>query len=44
MREVRAIESRVYDTNSYLACGEGSCALKICPMVKVGPTNQMIYR
>ena len=44
LRETRAIERKAVDKDSYLACGQDSCGLRIAKMMKIGPVNREIFR
>lgn len=40
MREINQIQQKAVNHDSYLACGEDSCGLKLAKLKKVGPINQ----
>lgn len=44
LKEVRAIERKAEDRDSYLGCGEDSCGLRVAKLVKVGPVSGEIFR
>lgn len=44
LRQVKAIEDKALNSDSYLACGEQSCGLKITKMVKIGSICNLIFR
>jgi hypothetical protein len=44
LRDVQAIEQKALDKQSYLACGQDSCGLRLAKMMKVGPVNREIFR
>jgi hypothetical protein len=39
LKEIRNIERKALDKETYLACGEESCGLRICSLYKVGPIH-----
>ena len=44
VREVESIQMTAEDHDTYLACGQNSCGLKICKLKRVGQITQEIYR
>jgi hypothetical protein len=44
LREISEIERKALDHDTYLACGEDSCGLRLAKLKKVGPITQEIYR
>ena len=44
LREVEEIERKVQDNDSYLACGDNTCGLRLAKLKMVGPVNQQIFR
>lgn len=44
LKEITEIERKALDHDSYLACGEDSCGLRLAKLKKVGHITQEIYR
>lgn len=44
LKEILEIERKALDHDTYLACGEDSCGLRLAKLKRVGPVSQEIYR